>query len=120
MYDNFEKMMAAVKRNCMVLQVVSEELYHDPFVKAVADCDVEAARNYVKALGGTRPTEEADRDKVADKIVEVAKYFPELEQEAQDASARFENPLDVKGDYSRAHKRSRAAFEAEMATGEAV
>ena len=115
-----EVVLAAVKQYGEALDFVSMELRGDRFVEAVAERDVEAARNYVKELGSTRPFEEAHRDKVADKIVDVVKYFPALEQEAQDASASLENPLDVDGNYSRAHKRSRAAFEADMDEGATV
>ena len=87
-----EVVLVAVRKHGSGLQFASNELWKDPFVRAVASKDIEAARKYLEELGAQRPVDNAECDALADKIVEVIKYFPELEQDAQDASARVENP----------------------------
>jgi hypothetical protein len=101
----------AVQNNRYALRHASEELKDDPFVKALASRDVEFARECLKNLGCLRPTIPSEREELVDKIVEIAKYFPELEEKAQEASAQVENPCNDDGTYSCAHKRDRNEFE---------
>jgi hypothetical protein len=111
---NREIVLTAVNHCGCALEDASRSLRSTAFVKAVAKHDVDFACKLLEKLGSQRPNTETKRDKIAADIVEVVKYFPELEQEAQEASARIENPLGANGKYSRAHKRSRKEFEAEF------
>ena len=106
--------LAAVQNHGGALRYASEELKADPFVKALARRDVKFTCEYLKNLGRLRPTVASEFEALADKIVEIAKYFPELEQEAQDASAQVHNPRNDNGTYSCAHKRDRNEFETEF------
>ena len=106
-----EIVLAAVQKHGHALQFASQELVDDPFVKALAMRDVELTCEYLKNLGRLRPTVASELEALADKIVEIVKYFPELEQEAQDASAQVEDPSNDNGTYSLAHERSRKEFE---------
>ena len=103
--------LGAVQKHGYALRFASDELKADPFVKALARRDLELAYEYLKNLGCLRPTVASELDALGDKIVEIAKYFPELEQEAQDASAQVHNPRNDNGTYSCAHKRDRNEFE---------
>jgi hypothetical protein len=109
-----EIVLAAVQKHGDALRYASEELKADPFVKALARRDVKFTCEYLKNLGRLRPTVASEFEALADKIVEIAKYFPELEQEAQDASAQVHNPRNDNGTYSCAHKRDRNEFETDF------
>jgi len=100
-----------VQKHGHALQFASQELMDDPFVKALARRDVEFTCEYLKNLGRLRPTIPSELDALADKIVEIVKYFPGLEQAAQEASAQVHNPRNDNGTYSCAHKRDRNEFE---------
>jgi hypothetical protein len=112
-----EIVLAAVQNHGAALEYASEELKDDPFVKALARRDVEFTCEYLENLGRLRPTVASELEALADKIVEIVKYFPELEQEAQDASAQVEDPRNDNGTYSLAHKRSRTEFEKDFNCG---
>ena len=103
--------LAAVQEHGYALRFASQELKDDPFVKVFARRDIELTCEYLKNLGRLRPTVPSELEALADKIVEIVKYFPELEQAAQDASAQVEDPCNYNGTYSPAHKRSRNEFE---------
>jgi len=109
-----EIVLAAVQNYGAALRFASEELKGDPFVKAFAKRDVKFTCEYLKSLGCLRPTVASELDALGDKIVEIATYFPELEQEAQDASAQIEDPCNDNGTYSRVHKVSRKEFETDF------
>ena len=106
--------LGAVQKHGYALRFASDELKADPFVKALARRDLELAYEYLKNLGCLRPTVASELDALGDKIAEIAKYFPELEQQAQEASARIENPCNDNGKYSRVHQGSRKEFETDF------
>ena len=98
-----EIVLAAVQNDGYALECASEKLKPDRGI-------VLAAVN----LGCLRPTVASELDALGDKIAEIAKYFPELEQQAQEASARIENPCNDNGKYSRVHQSSRKQFETDF------
>ena len=70
---------------------------HDGLLEAVITTSKWRASTRV---WGKRPTKEEGRNELAKAIVNVIKYF-ELDQEAQDASARVESTLEDNGGHSR-------------------
>jgi len=106
--------LAAVQNNGYAVRHASVKLKNDPFVKALASRDVKLARECLENLMYLRPTIPSEHEELVDKIVEIAKYFPELEEEAQELSAAVDNPRSANGGYSDAHKRDRDEFEKDL------
>jgi cell division protein ZapA (FtsZ GTPase activity inhibitor)/lambda repressor-like predicted transcriptional regulator len=123
-----EIVLAAVHKHGAALRFASEELkgdreivlaavQNDGYALECASEKLKADRGIVLAavnLGCLRPTVASELDALGDKIAEIAKYFPELEQQAQEASARIENPCNDNGKYSRVHQSSRKQFETDF------
>ena len=112
---NREVVLAAVNDTGFALKYASAALQAHPLVLAVNEKNTEGAREYLVQLGKRTADSEQECTMIGDEIVEVERYFPDLHDAAQEASAAVESPWDAStGEWTAAHKRKRAKFESDV------
>ena len=109
---DFKLALTAVRYNPNAHDFVSEQLEHDPIVNAVLRNDGDLALNELHRLAESVAETEEERERVNERISEIAKWFPSLALQALAASTKFESPLEADGvTHTAIHKRDREAFE---------